>query len=502
MKLPYLRTSGKAAQLTDSFLGLCLTEEYKNGCLCKGSRLSSDDSPGLCQRKTPRQTAFYTEPQGICVKDGLAVMHNGRVIYAGEDIGGITDGKKQTAVIGNKIVIFPDKLYIDTLSGKLMPMEEALTLQKAVFTSKAIAFGSEECPFSVGDGVEIAGCIDYRSNNLTLIIRGVEQNSLIFDEGAFEAGIENHEVTIKRRIPELEVICESGNRLWGCEGNTIYSSKLGDPLNFFVYDRLSTDAYALDVAGDGAFTACGQYSSHIVFFKEDIAYKLYGTRPANYQLMTARIPGVRRKCGRSLWTDSEDMYYLGRMGVYAYSGGVPELVSAALGEIEAEEACACVWKGKYYLSLWDGVKGETLTYDIAKGIWLPWGSESAFAFALSGGSMYMLERGGALLELDKGEEKEAWSAELRPFKDGTGRNTQCTSLIIDAEPEKGSWMEVYMSENGGPYMKLAAFDSTKRGLRPIMLPPNRGNRLNFKLEGLGLCRIYSIERRFRIGSES
>ena len=68
----------------------------------------------------------------------------------------------------------------------------------------------------------------------------------------------------------MDFICENENRLWGCKEDTIYSSKLGDPFNWNVFDGLSTDSYAVNVRIDGDFTACCSYLGYPVFFKEEI----------------------------------------------------------------------------------------------------------------------------------------------------------------------------------------------------------------------------------------
>ena len=61
-------------------------------------------------------------------------------------------------------------------------------------------------------------------------------------------------MTVAREVPDFVCVCESANRLWGAEGNTIWASALGDPLTFYNYEGLSTDAYAVAVGTDGAFT--------------------------------------------------------------------------------------------------------------------------------------------------------------------------------------------------------------------------------------------------------
>ena len=80
------------------------------------------------------------------------------------------------------------------------------------------------------------------------------------DDVSQESYVEE-EVKLSRDIPDLDYVMESNNRLWGCrsEDNTIYASKLGDPLNWNYFQSLANDSYALDVGSDGEFTGCAAY---------------------------------------------------------------------------------------------------------------------------------------------------------------------------------------------------------------------------------------------------
>ena len=93
---------------------------------------------------------------------------------------------------------------------------------------------------------------------------------------------------------------EYNNRLWGCSGSTIYASKLGDPTNWNYFKSLSTDSYAVDVGSDGDFTGCAATPSHLVFFKDNVIHKLYGSKPSNYQTMDVKADGVQAGCENSL----------------------------------------------------------------------------------------------------------------------------------------------------------------------------------------------------------
>ena len=104
----------------------------------------------------------------------------------------------------------------------------------------------EEMGFREGDTIEIEGMTTFPDYNKSYNLRtigtleqddGSEVQTMVFDADLFpEVGTEAGAVTIRRKTPELTVVCESNNRLWGAEGDTIYASALGDPTTFFTYD--------------------------------------------------------------------------------------------------------------------------------------------------------------------------------------------------------------------------------------------------------------------------
>lgn len=174
--------------------------------------------------------------------------------------------------------------------------------------------------FKAGDAIEITGCTTYASNNGSHIIRSLSGRTLTFDKDIFKAGAEAGTVLMERKVPDLTCICECDNRIWGGEGTTIWASALGDPTNFYVYDGLSTDSYAVAVGTDGAFTGCVAYGSTVLFWKEDCVHKVLGNYPAQYEIYTYTVPGVQEGSEKSLCIINETLFYKGRSGVYAYTG--------------------------------------------------------------------------------------------------------------------------------------------------------------------------------------
>ncbi|MBR3865301.1 MAG: hypothetical protein IKM67_01155, partial [Clostridia bacterium] len=141
--------------------------------------------------------------------------------------------------------------------------------------------------------------------------------------------LEGARVRVSRHIPDLDYICESENRLWGVSNrtHTIYASALGLPGEFTEFDVVSTDSYAVAVASEDDFTAICAYGGGVCCFKENRLHKMLGSFPAEYYMNEYEIAGVQKGSERSLQIIDEVLYYKGKYGVYAYSGGVPRLIS-------------------------------------------------------------------------------------------------------------------------------------------------------------------------------
>lgn len=416
--LPILRgDSGNSKKYVVSFKGLNLGEAHQEGEFSACENLSSALAPCMSQRYARVKEGSYVSPSTLHAKDGLLVIDETRVLYQGQEVGQVTAGKKQTATVGNYVVIFPDRVYYNTVTKEFGRMEAEHKSSGLVFTDTTITTTGDAFPFKVGDAVTISGCATAENNRSTetaIIIRGVSGNVLTFYENSFTAGTEAGEVTIRREVPALDFICESNYRLWGTKGNTIYSSKFMDPFNFHVFDGLAGDSYAIDVATDGEFTGCVPYSSHICFFKEHTLHKLYGSKPSNFQIVTSQVYGVQAGSEGSICNVNETLYYKGVLGVYAYSGGVPELVSESFGPVRFSEACAATDGERYYISMRNGETWGLYVYDVLRNLWLQEDGMRCVDMTFSGGYVYLLDAAGGLYRIDPAGDRSdiAWSATL------------------------------------------------------------------------------------------
>ena len=100
---------------------------------------------------------------------------------------------------------------------------------------------------------------------------------------------------VERRVPDLDFLTECDNRVWGCSSrdNVIYGCKLGDPTNWFSYRGTAADSYAVTVGSDGEFTGAATCMGYALFFKENTLHKLYGSRPADFRLVSVQCRGTQ-----------------------------------------------------------------------------------------------------------------------------------------------------------------------------------------------------------------
>ena len=196
----------------------------------------------------------------------------------------------------------------------------------------------------------------------------------------------------ERKVPDLTCICECDNRIWGAEGKTIYASALGDPTNFYVYDGVSTDSYAVAVGTEGEFTGCIAYSSTVLFWKENCLHKVLGSYPAQYEIYTYTVPGIQKGSEKSLAVINETLFYKGRNGVYAYSGGTPELLTENFGTRRFFDAVGGTDGERYYISM-RTEKGdwELYVFDTLRAIWLREDATHALDWAYLDGTLYFLD---------------------------------------------------------------------------------------------------------------
>lgn len=360
--------------------------------------------------------------------------------------------------------------------------------------------------FSAGDAIEVSGCTSMAENNGSHIIRSISGRTLTFDKDIFKAGTEAGTVMLERKVPDLACICECDNRIWGAEGTTIWASALGDPKNFYVYDGLSTDSYAVAVGTDGAFTGCIAYSSTVLFWKEDCVHKVLGNYPAQYEIYTYKVPGVQRGSEKSLCIINETLFYKGRNGVYAYTGGTPELLTECFGTRRFTGGVAGSDGERYYISMQTETgEWELYVFDTLRGVWLREDHTHAADWAYLDGTLYYLDADtGKVMTTGQDRDEEGridWSATLCPFTETVHGRKGYSRLYLRAELEAGAWVKAEVSADSAPFKQVFVGHNERARTLQIPILPVRCDSFRIRLSGKGECIIKSIVREFTVGSE-
>ena len=112
--LPYLNEVQNASKkYALVFSGINYGEGTKDGEFADTLNLSTSKYPCITQRaaRIKANEEPYESPAAVHAKGELLVIDGTRVLYGGNEVGTVTEGKKQIATVGDYVIIFPDKAY-------------------------------------------------------------------------------------------------------------------------------------------------------------------------------------------------------------------------------------------------------------------------------------------------------------------------------------------------------------------------------------------------------
>lgn len=507
------------------FNGYNHTASAQDGEIWDMTNMAGDLYPVLAPRKPRYLTRTLTTPNALYAHDGLYWVDGTGFYESGTLRGTVTDGKKICASLGAYIVILPDKKVYNRLTQTFSQMESswsgAAAIQDGSYVGEEAAANTIYASgadwasrFSVGDAVTIAGCTVHPENNTTIVIREIDGDNLRFYENSFvidEGGDQETGLTVSRNVPDLDFICANENRLWGCKGDTIYASKLGDVFNWNVFDGLSTDSYAVTVGSAGDFTAACSYLGYPVFFKEEQIYKVYGDRPSNFQVMGSASLGVEAGSAGSCAIAGETLFYLSRVGIVAYAGGIPQNIAAPFGTQRYRNAVGGSDGVRYFVSMQDTDETWHLfTYDTRLGLWYREDNTQAVGFAWDK-ELYMLAGDGKLWmdgrarSAPQGAQLETGLASVAEFGDfvESDPNQKGTAKIqIRLEVDGGAQVTVDMQfDSDGVWRTVATLAPEVKRSYYLPIIPRRSDHFRIRFTGTGGWKLWSLTRENYSGSE-
>lgn len=582
MYKPKLYELEKDTELISVFKGYDCNTVIDENSFNDEMNMTSDFYPVLSPRN--KRAFFNMEGKNISSlhsKAKLCYIKDGYLYYGGEKVDSCYFGEsaqeRQFVSMGARLIVFPDKIYINTNDfSDYGNLEASFTGEGAVCSmckgdgdlyEDYTVSSTEPAEPSNGDlwldtssepnslkqysesvGMWLAHASTYIRIQCSGIGIGFNVDDGVFLDGFSAIGLDgahiirdkgddyitvsgilrstvnvNGSITVERKLPSMDYICESGNRLWGCssENNEIYASKLGDPCNFNSFRGISTDSYAVSIGTDGEFTGAVSYRGYILFFKENCVHKIYGQNPP-YTVTTSYIRGVQRGSDKSLVCLNETLYYKSPTGICAYEGGVPINISSALGNRYYTDAVAGAYMNKYYICMTDIYgKRNLFCLDTEKRIWHREDNIDICSFANNNCNLYFTEKtsSGYRIGVIDGENMYGnFTAELEGFtlEDdfpwfiltgiwglGIPLNKYYGNFLLRATGEKGASISLlYDADSEEDFKGLAEKKIQKTGsfLVPVTLP--RCDHLRLLLNGKGKVKLYSLMRKIESGSDN
>lgn len=416
-------------------------------------------------------------------------------------------------------------LWIDTSSipHTLNRYSESSAMWVSIATTyikiSAVGIGSA---FAQYDGVTISGVLNeqLQALNATTVVWGRDEDCIIVT-GILDAVttqlLADGAVTVERRMPNLDYITESENRLWGCRYGTaasgeivneIYACKPGDFKNWNCFMGLSTDSYVASCGTDGQFTGAITHLGYPLFFKETCVHKVYGNYPANYQIQTTVCRGVQKGCERSLAIVGEILYYKARHAVCAYDGSLPLEISAALGDERYGNAVAGAHGNKYYISMQDSAGScHLFVYDAAKGMWHKEDELRADCFCSCREELYGIRSvDGAIITLLGAGAQDAdaveWMVETGELGINSPDMKYISRLTVRMNLDIGARVHFCAQyDHDSRWESLATIRGTSLRSFSVPLRPRRCDNMKLRIEGVGSAKIYSITKTIEQGSE-
>ena len=581
---PQLYELQRTHEMISSFGGLDC------GTVISDNRFNDELNMGGCEYPLlapRRKRAFFNvcgpRLHGLFAKSRLIYINNGTLYYGGEAVEGLSlpdiDGERQLVSMGAKVIIFPDKLYLNTadltdygpleacfetqegtqvtctltrgdgtlyedyvissvepeeaVNGKLW-LDTSLTPNVLKQYSEALGMWVEleetyvriacegiDKSFEIYDGVELSG-FECNELNGSFIIRDKGEGYLVVSAILNNTLTQSAPIKIERRLPQMDFVVESGNRLWGCssKNNEIYASRLGDPTNFNSFMGVSTDSYTATVGSDGEFTGAIAFRGYLIFFKENCIHKIYGQNPP-YTINTSYIRGVQKGSEKSLCIVNETLYYKSPNGICAFEGGVPINVSAPLGDAYYTNAVAGVLGNKYYVCMTNKHGRRVLfNYDESRNIWHKEDELDVRELANHNGNLYLIAniKGERRLCLADGEEIYGnlfgelrgwspeedfeWSCETGMWGLDTPENKYYSAITLRLYAEKGSRVNVdFQTDSNGVWSRQLTLRTDRTGSFTLPFISPRCDHIRIKISGRGKVKLFSISRKIEVGSE-
>jgi len=167
--------------------------------------------------------------------------------------------------------------------------------------------------------------------------------------------------------PDMTDITTFMNRIFGINGKEVYASARGEYNDFTTFvptdpNDLGSEAWQVRIEQQEDYIAIDKYQNHVVIFKPNSMFELYGAYPTQFRIQEVAEVGCCDR--RSIAEVSNVLFFAHRSGIYNYSGGMPKLISQKLNiQGDILEAIAGTDGRMYYVSIKTAAEQKLFVYD-------------------------------------------------------------------------------------------------------------------------------------------
>lgn len=299
--------------------------------------------------------------------------------------------------------------------------------------------------------------------------------------------------------PDIDYATVHYNRIFGIKGSDVRASKVGDFKTWEEFGGTELDSWTTDVYSAGDFTGITSYQDHVIFFKKNQMYELYGYTPSQFKILESAKVGCIDD--RTIVEVGGVLFFMSEKGVQTYSGGFPRGISENLNIKNIDNTSAIGDGRKYYLTIND----ITYIYDTWQGTWYPYIDKAFINFAKDEGTIYGLCDDGTVYRFEDGEEQVKWSATTKQFDDGLFNKKSIKSIQIRARMDIGAELSVYVSSDEDEFKLVKYIKNTDKYYKEqrdvkVIIPLKRGSTYQIKFEGIGKSIVYG-EKELVVGSD-
>lgn len=597
MFFPYYDEASKTREMTSVFGGYNHQLSCADGQFYDMQNMSSKYFPILSPREKRGFVKTLVNPQGILDKEELWWIDDRKLYKNGKEVPmtGVRLSElkpKSMAKMGAYLVIFPDKVYYNSVTEECGYLDnvtdsnsigatatfalcdeqgKAITYQKSEDYDKANAKDGDYVlstsgakptlkVYSATTGIWTTVATTYISIAFSGIGKGFAKDDCVKisvnDNRGLEAVFVNNEaegiysadtylvdvkddvitipgiyvpytkeegeedqgvlVRVERKAPTMAFVTECGNRLWGCsdDGREVYCCKLGDITNWRNYRGISTDAWSATIGSDGKFTGAITYEGYPTFFKEDSILQIAISNTGAHATRSTECRGLQKGSERSLAIIDKVIYYKSPLGICAYNGGIPAIISDELGDERYHGAAAGAIDNLYYISVKDASGNATLfVYDTKNGMWTKEDDTEAIFFCKHNEELYYVDAKENLLKSVRGtlefnfpearsEEKVEWYVESGNIGYSSPDYKYIARINLRITLEAGSNADFYIQYDSNGVWEHK-FNMNGFGTRSFSIPiiPRRCDHFSYKISGKGGCKIHSLTKTVEEGSD-